>query len=190
MKIDFLSVSAHKINGPKGVGFLYANSKRKIQPNLLGGDQERKRRAGTENIAGIVGMKKAAEIAFLKREERRNKYLSFREAFLKCLKENEIEFKVNGDEQHFLPHILNISFVGVGVESLLVNLDMAGIAASSGSACTAGSFEPSHVLASMYPNDKERIMSAIRFSFGLGNTLEEITTVGLETAKIVSRIKK
>ncbi|QOY36295.1 cysteine desulfurase family protein [Anaerobacillus isosaccharinicus] len=190
MHIDFLSVSAHKINGPKGVGFLYAKNGKQIFANVFGGDQERKRRAGTENVPGIVGMKEAAKIAFAERATKREQYIAFRNRMLAIFEEHELVYKINGDENDFLPHILNVSFQGIGVESLLVNLDLAGIAASSGSACTAGSLEPSHVLAAMFENDKERIMSAVRFSFGLGNTIEEIERVAEETAKIIHRIKQ
>lgn len=190
LNIDFLSASAHKINGPKGIGFLYVNGKHKIQPHLLGGEQERKRRAGTENVPGIVGLKKAVQIALVEKEAKRKQYLSFRDKMISIFDEKEIEYKINGDRKSFLPHILNVSFLGVSIESLLVNLDLAGIAASSGSACTAGSLEPSHVLAAMFPNDQERTMSAVRFSFGLGNTLEEIERVANETVKIVQRIKQ
>ncbi|MCT8139558.1 cysteine desulfurase [Anaerobacillus sp. CMMVII] len=190
LHIDFLSVSAHKVNGPKGVGFLYATNTKKIYPNLFGGDQERKRRAGTENVAGIVGLKKAAKIAFEKREARREEYFAFRQRMLTLFSDHNLDFEINGDDNECLPHILNVSFHGVGVESFLVNLDLAGIAASSGSACTAGSLEPSHVLAAMFPNDKQRTMSAVRFSFGLGNTLEEIEQVAKETVKIIQRIKQ
>jgi cysteine desulfurase len=104
------------------------------------------------------------------------------------LKRKKIEFVVNGSSDSFLPHILNVSFPGVNVESLLVNLDLAGIAVSSGSACTAGSIEPSHVLVAMLGND-ERSRSAIRFSFGLGNTLEEMEEAAIKTAAIVRRIR-
>ncbi|RXI99947.1 cysteine desulfurase [Anaerobacillus alkaliphilus] len=190
MNIDFLSVSSHKINGPKGVGFLYANSQRRIQPSLYGGDQERKRRAGTENVAGIVGMKVAAKLAFEQQIEKRAQYNSFRNQMVTIFRNSGINFQINGDQETYLPHILNVSFEGVGVESLLVNLDLLGIAASSGSACTAGSLEPSHVLANMFRNDTPRVMSAIRFSFGLGNTKEEINLVANETVKIVQRIKQ
>jgi cysteine desulfurase len=190
MHIDFLSVSAHKVNGPKGVGFLFANSEKKIYPSVFGGDQERKRRAGTENVAGIIGMKEAAKIAFREREAKREQYLTFRTRILAIFDEFDLEYTLNGDKVSFLPHILNVSFHGVGVESLLVNLDLAGIAASSGSACTAGSLEPSHVLAAMFPNDQERTMSAVRFSFGLGNTFAEIERVAHEIVKIVHRIKQ
>ncbi len=190
LNIDLLSASAHKINGPKGIGFLYVNSNKKLQPHLFGGDQERKRRAGTENVAGIVGMKEAAKIAFRERAAKREQYDACRQMILAVLAENQINFQINGSKSAYLPHILNVSFAGVGVESLLVNLDLAGIAASSGSACTAGSLEPSHVLAAMFPNDKERIMSAVRFSFGFGNTTEDIKYVAHEIAKIVQRIKQ
>lgn len=189
MYIDFLSVSAHKINGPKGIGFLYANNQQPLQPYLFGGEQERKRRAGTENIAGIVGMKKAAEMAINNRVTKRTEFLAFRKRILMIFDEHQLEYKINGAESLFLPHILNVSFQAVHVESLLVNLDLAGIAASSGSACTAGSFEPSHVLAAMFPKHQARINSSVRFSFGLGNTSEDIERVALETVKIVRRIK-
>ncbi len=189
MHIDFLSVSAHKVNGPKGTGFLYAKNERFLQPHLHGGEQERKRRAGTENVAGIVGLKEAAQIALNEREVKRKQYLSFRDKMIAVFMEQEVEFKINGSDSSFLPHILNVSFPGVSVESLLVNLDLVGVAASSGSACTAGSIEPSHVLVAMFPKDKDRVMSSIRFSFGLGNTLDDIERVALETAKVVKRIK-
>ncbi len=190
MNIDFLSVSSHKVNGPKGVGFLYAKSDKKLQPNLHGGEQERKRRAGTENVAGIVGLMEAAKIALAEKHMKRDQYLLFRNKMISIFQESGVEFQINGDHDTFLPHILNVSFHGVGVESLLVNLDLAGIAASSGSACTAGSLEPSHVLAAMFQDNKQRVMSAIRFSFGLGNTIEEIEKVANETVKIVQRIKQ
>ncbi len=99
-------------------------------------------------------------------------------------------FFVNGHQHERLPHIVNVSFPGVNVESLLMNLDMAGICASSGSACTAGSIEPSHVLVAMFGETNERIFSAIRFSFGLGNTEEQIEHLALETAKIVKRLQE
>lgn len=190
MNIDFLSVSAHKINGPKGIGFLYASVGKKIEPYLVGGDQERKRRAGTENIAGIVGMNHAAKIAFKTIEERRKQYTSYRETLQRIFDEAKIDYEVNGNQESCLPHIFNVSFKGVGVESLLVNLDLAGVAASSGSACTAGSLEPSHVLTEMFKEDRGRILSSIRFSFGLGNTTEQIVELGNKTVQIIERIKQ
>ncbi|MBU8905529.1 cysteine desulfurase family protein [Desertibacillus haloalkaliphilus] len=189
LPVDLLSVSSHKINGPKGIGFLYAREGIKLEPHLHGGEQERKRRAGTENIAAIVGFAKAVEIALHTMPERQETYQLLCRRMVDILNDEQIEFEINGHQHHRLPHILNISFHGVNVESFLVNLDLAGIAASSGSACTAGSLEPSHVLAAMF-SQNERIASAVRFSFGLGNTVDEIEKVAVEVAKIVKRIKQ
>ncbi|WP_099362016.1 cysteine desulfurase family protein [Fredinandcohnia onubensis] len=189
-KIDLLSVSAHKINGPKGTGFLFMREGRKLAPLLFGGEQEKKRRAGTENVAGIVGLQTAAQLAKKTMSEKNALYQDFKQAFVSVLKEQDILFEVNGELTKSLPHVLNIYFPGTNVESMLVNLDLAGIAASSGSACTAGSIDPSHVLVAMFGKDSDRIASSIRFSFGIGNTIEDIKTAALETAKIVSRLIK
>ncbi len=188
--INLMSVSAHKINGPKGTGFLYARQGVKLAPHLHGGEQERKRRAGTENVAGVIGLSHAVTIAHSTLEERRKKYENFRTNFISILQEHEIEYEVNGDPLNTLPHILNISFPGTNVESMLVNLDLAGISVSSGSACTAGSIEPSHVLVAMFGQESEKVKSSIRFSFGLGNTEEQVERAALETANIVKRITK
>ncbi|MGN7295580.1 cysteine desulfurase family protein [Ferdinandcohnia sp. SAFN-114] len=189
-KIDLLSVSAHKINGPKGTGFLFMRDGVKLAPLLFGGEQEKKRRAGTENVAGIIGLQTAAQLAKKTMNEKNALYQDFKEAFVSVLKEQDISFEVNGDLAKSLPHVLNIYFPGTNVESMLVNLDLEGIAASSGSACTAGSIDPSHVLVAMFGKDSDRIASSIRFSFGIGNTIEDIKTAALETAKIVSRLTK
>jgi cysteine desulfurase len=188
LRIDLLSVSAHKINGPKGVGFLYARETVKLIPRLYGGEQERKRRAGTENVAGIVGLAKAVEIAQATMNEKTSMYRSFKEKMLGIFEQEGIQYIVNGDENDSLPHVLNVAFPGTNVESMLVNLDLAGIAASSGSACTAGSIDPSHVLVAMFGKESEQIRSSIRFSFGLGNTEEQIEKAAYETAKIVRRL--
>lgn len=190
LNVDLLSVSSHKINGPKGMGFLYAKSNVKLSPRFFGGEQERKRRAGTENVPGIVGFQKALEIIQGKRENNRQKYLRFKEVLLTKLKEKQVQFYPNSPDKDVLPHILNISFPGVDVEALLVNLDLAGIAASSGSACTAGSIDPSHVLVAMFGKDSERIRNSIRFSFGLYNTEEQMKKVAEEMANILKRIVK
>ncbi|MEH7236138.1 cysteine desulfurase family protein [Bacillus sp. JJ1562] len=189
-KIDFLSVSAHKINGPKGTGFLYMREGQKVAPLLFGGEQEKKRRAGTENVAGIIGLQAAAQLAKQTMSQKNALYQEFKQTFISVLKDQEIDFEVNGDVSKSLPHVLNIYFPGTNVESMLVNLDLAGIAVSSGSACTAGSIDPSHVLVAMFGKDSDRIASSIRFSFGLGNTIENIKTAALETAKIVTRLTK
>jgi cysteine desulfurase len=188
--IDLLSVSAHKINGPKGIGFLYANKDVKLSPRLFGGEQERKRRAGTENVPAIAGFLEAVRISQQEMESKVKEYQGFKSAFLKKLAENQIEFSQNGSLDYSLPHVLNLSFPGTNVEAMLVNLDLAGIAASSGSACTAGSIDPSHVLVAMFGQGDERLQNSIRFSFGLFNTLEQIEKSAEETSKIVKRLTK
>ncbi|WP_377888361.1 cysteine desulfurase family protein [Alkalihalobacillus sp. R86527] len=187
--IDLLSVSSHKINGPKGVGFLYIKEGTTIAPYSHGGEQERKRRAGTENVPGIVGMQKAVELIQSDREERVQLYLKMKETMIDIFEENSIDYELNGDQLNILPHVFNISFKGASVEPMLMNLDLAGIAVSSGSACTAGSHEPSHVLKAMYEDD-ERAQTAIRFSFGYGNTVDDAVKAAEEVVKIVNRLKK
>ncbi|HEX6922378.1 MAG TPA: cysteine desulfurase family protein [Bacillales bacterium] len=187
LSVDLLAVSAHKINGPKGSGFLYVRDGVTLTPNQHGGEQERKRRAGTENVPGIVGLAEAAKHSRASMEMRREKYEAFRSAMLEIFEREGVNYELNGSESHHLPHVLNVYFPNVNSESLLVNLDLAGIAASSGSACTAGSFEPSHVLEAMY-GDETRGQSSVRFSFGYGNEMDNIKKAALETAKIVKRL--
>ncbi|WP_066365397.1 cysteine desulfurase family protein [Neobacillus fumarioli] len=188
--IDLLSVSAHKINGPKGTGFLYVRSDVKLAPRLFGGEQERKRRAGTENVASIAGFHEAVVIANKERDEKREKFINFKKMMVQRLQELSVEFAINGSLENSLPHILNLSFPGTNVEAMLVNLDLGGIAVSSGSACTAGSIEPSHVLVAMFGKESERLTNSIRLSFGFSTTAEEIIKTAEETAKVVSRLKK
>ena len=131
--IDLLAVSAHKINGPKGTGFLFAREKVKLAPRSFGGDQERKRRAGTENVPSLIGFGEAVRISQAERTDKREKFKQYKESFINVLQQEDIEFSLNGSLEHSLPHVLNLSFPGTNVESMLVNLDMAGIAASSSS---------------------------------------------------------
>ncbi|MGD6889440.1 cysteine desulfurase family protein [Bacillus mobilis] len=186
--IDLLSISAHKINGPKGVGFLYASTNVKFEPLLIGGEQERKRRAGTENVPSIVGLQHAILLAEKTREQKNAQYEEFKDIMVSVFKNEDITFEVNGNLEYRLPHVLNISFTGMNIEPFLVNLDLAGIAVSSGSACTAGSIDPSHVLVAMFGKDSDQIRSSVRFSFGLGNTKEQIEKAAYETVKIVKRL--
>ena len=186
--IDLLSVSGHKINGPKGIGFLYSHKRVDLQPGLYGGEQERKRRAGTENVPAIVGLGKAVELARNSVEEKQAMLSGLKDLLKQTLADDGIEFEENGSLEHGLPHVLNLSFPGTDVESMLVNLDMSGIAVSSGSACTAGSIEPSHVLVAMYGKQSEKSRNSIRFSFGLGNTKEQIESTAHEVANIVKRL--
>ncbi|HWI48954.1 MAG TPA: cysteine desulfurase family protein, partial [Rummeliibacillus sp.] len=117
LQVDLLSVSSHKLNGPKGLGFLYQRESAKIQPIILGGEQERKRRAGTENVPAVVGFAEATKIAQASFTEKQKQFIDFRNTFLKKLDQAEISYHVNGDEEHYLPHVLNISFTGMEVES-------------------------------------------------------------------------
>jgi cysteine desulfurase len=188
--IDLLSVSAHKINGPKGIGFLYVKTGTKVAPRIFGGEQELKRRAGTENIASIAGFAEAVKIAQGTMGEKQQVFRDFKARMLEIFEQNEIEFLLNGDLDRSLPHVLNVSFPGTDVESLLVNFDLAGIAVSSGSACTAGSIEPSHVLVAMFGKKSERLRNSIRFSFGLNNTMNQIEIAANEIVKIVQRFQR
>ena len=188
--IDFLSISAHKINGPKGVGFLYARSGANFSTLTYGGEQERKRRAGTENVAGVVGLKTAIELSTGQAGEKVALYQKFKDSMLQVWQDEGVRFELNSSAEETLPHVMNVYFPGTNVESLLVNLDLAGVAVSSGSACTAGSIDPSHVLVAMFGKDSDRIASSIRFSFGLGNSMEDIIYAAKETAKVVKRLTR
>jgi cysteine desulfurase len=187
LPVDMLSVSAHKINGPKGVGALYLARKVPFEPTVHGGSQERKRRAGTENLAGIVGFAEATKIAAEEMEDRVSKYRRMKETMLSIWQEAGIAHHVNGHPEKVMPHILNVSFPGVHTETMLMNLDLVQIAAASGSACTSGSLELSHVLKAM--NLEETVaQSAIRFSFGITNTVEEAERAAQAVSAIVKRL--
>jgi len=189
LAVDFMSFSAHKINGPKGIGLLYARRGAKLHPRSFGGNQERKRRAGTENVAGAVGFAKAMELACDERDRRAAELLGLKQAMLDTFaaKLPEGAYVVNGHPTECLPHVLNVSFPGAKTESILMNLDLAGVAAASGSACTSGALEPSHVLRAM-GLPKERLESAVRFSFGRGNCLKSVTFAAETVATVVERL--
>ncbi|MBA4493005.1 cysteine desulfurase family protein [Paenactinomyces guangxiensis] len=189
LPVDLLTISSHKINGPKGSGALYLSKNVKIVPRLFGGSQERRKRPGTENVPGIVGFGKAAEITASVRAEHRKQMCLLRKALLKELDQERVHYVVNGDLEYSLPHICNLSFPGTDTETLLMNLDLEGIACASGSACTSGTLEVSHVLEAMHLSD-EVTRSAIRFSFGRGNTVEEMKETAKKTAQIVRRLMK
>ncbi|MCR8852994.1 cysteine desulfurase family protein [Lysinibacillus fusiformis] len=190
LKVDLLSVSAHKINGPKGIGFLFQKTGTPLANYALGGAQEKKRRAGTENIPAIIGFATAVQVANKLREEKRSLYNHFKQIMLDVFSQEKIAFHINGDEEQSLPHVLNISFEGMEVESFLVNLDMAGICVSSGSACTAGSIDPSHVLVAMFGQGTEELRNSIRFSFGQDLTEKDIRDAAEKTAQIVKKLAK
>lgn len=173
--IDLFSISAHKINGPKGVGFLFKKDGVNLPSYLHGGEQEEKRRAGTENLVGIIGMAKAVEILTPEKQlENKAHYAKLAELLLKKLDEAKIAYHINGDVTHKLPHVLNLQLNDVDNNLLLMKLDLQGQAISTGSACTAGNIEPSHVLTAMYGKDSDAIHESIRVSFGFGNTAEDV----------------
>lgn len=189
--IDLLSMSAHKINGPKGVGFMYRRDGVSFSPFLHGGEQEEKRRAGTENLAGICGLAKAVELLDeSERARRAAEYQHFREIVLHKLTEAKLQFAINGDPDRRLPHILNLHIQDVSSELLLMKLDLQGIAISTGSACTAGNIEPSHVLEAMYGKEADAIDESIRISFGYGNTAEQIETFADILARTIAASQK
>lgn len=171
--VDMLSLSAHKFYGPKGVGLLYVKTGVKIDPLVEGGEQERKKRGGTTNVAGVVGMSVALKRAIDDRETNSAKILALRERFVDEVLSGISGVKLNGDREKRLPLNADFSFEGVNGEALLYNLDLAGIAASNGSACSSGTVEPSHVLSAIGLSAKEA-SSSVRFTFGKNNTAEEV----------------
>ncbi len=189
LQVDLLTISAHKVNGPKGVGALYVREGTHMQSLQFGGEQERKRRAGTENVIGIVGFAEAVKDIQQNRVNDQNNIQACAEAFLHALTKQDVNYTINGDRSKSVPGIINLSFPGTHVESMLMNLDIERIAASSGSACTAGTVEPSHVLQAMFGESSEEITNSIRFSFGKENTPEEMEEAAKRIAAIVQRIQ-
>lgn len=191
LPVDMMSFSAHKINGPLGVGAFYLSQQvREWVPLIYGGAQERSRRAGTENVTGIIGFAQAYELSKNNFVDTQLFNQNLRIKMIKTLRSElgDLGFALIEHPTEQLPHILNISFPGVDTETMLMNLDLEGIAAASGSACSSGSHKVSHVLKAMQLPD-EWTRSAIRFSFGLNNTMEEIEAAALIVAKIVQRIR-
>ena len=189
MNIDMLSSSAHKINGPKGIGFLYIRKGVKIRSFVHGGAQERKRRAGTENVPGIVGYGVAAKRAAETMEERTKKERELRDYFIQRVLEEVPYTKLNGDPVKRLPNNMNFSFRFIEGESLLIMLDMKGIAGSSGSACTSGSLDPSHVLLSIgLPH--EIAHGSLRLTLGEDITKEDLDYTLEQIKEIVGRLRE
>ncbi|MDQ0158719.1 cysteine desulfurase family protein [Alkalibacillus salilacus] len=188
--VDLLTASSHKIYGPKGVGFLYKKEDLHLQQQLHGGEQERKWRSGTENTLAIAGFDEAIKVLEREREERDRHYEALQNRLLMELEQQGITFTINGDLNARVPNIINISFPNTEVEMFLTNLDLAGVAVSSGSACTAGSIDPSHVLKAMYGEEDPRLTNSIRFSFGIHNTEEEMAIVAEKIKPIIDRLKK
>ena len=176
MRIDMLSLSSHKINGPKGVGALYIKSGIEVEKFINGGHQEKDRRAGTENVAGIVGLGKAAEIARKNMETHIRNLSKIRDYYIKKVQKEIPDIRINGSMENRLPGNANISFKGINASELIFKLDERGICVSSGSACSSGNTNPSHVLTAM--NVPEVYLnSAIRTTFGDNNTFEQVDYV-------------
>jgi len=187
-QIDFLSLSAHKLHGPKGIGALYVRKGTKFNAFIRGGHQERARRGGTENTPGIVGLGAAAELAGLRLQEDAAHIAALRDRLERGVTQRISGCRISGDVDNRLVNTSNIAFCDVEGEAVLTHLDRAGIAASTGSACTAGSTEPSHVLRAMRVPE-EALLGAIRFSFSRENTVEEVDDV-LETLPgIVAKLR-
>lgn len=188
MHIDMLSASGHKFHGPKGIGFLYIRTGLKIRSFLHGGQQERGRRAGTENVTGIVGIGKAAELAFSRMEENKKKEQALRDYLIKRIGEEIPYCRLNGDAKNRLSNNVNYSFQFIEGESLLIMLDMKGICASSGSACTSGSLDPSHVLLAIgLPH--EIAHGSLRLTVSAGNTMEEMDRTVEGIKEIVEKLR-
>lgn len=171
--IDFLSMSGHKLHAPKGVGVLYVRKRTKIVPYVIGGGQERGKRGGTENVASIVGLGRAAELALATLQDEQTRVRAMRDRFEKTLLERLPHLYINGHRDQRLPNTSNIAFDFVEAEAILLRLDLKGICASSGSACTTGSLDPSHVLSAMGLTPA-RARSCVRFSFSHYNTDADI----------------
>jgi cysteine desulfurase len=189
LNIDSLSLSGHKFYGPKGVGALYVKTGVPFEKFISGGHQERNKRAGTENVAGIVGIGKAIELAYENLDEYNKKIKELRDYYVKQVEEKIPYIKINGDMEKRLPGNSNISFRFIEGEGLLLNLDLKGICASSGSACTSGSLEPSHVLLAIgLPH--EIAHGSLRVSIGKYNTKEEIDYLIENLMEIVTRLRE
>jgi hypothetical protein len=184
LNVDLLSVSGHKVHAPKGIGALYIKSGTEIENFIFGGSQERSRRAGTENVAGIVGFSKAIDILRDSREKNVSKRFALREYFLKILNENFSRFNINGSLENRYSGNINISFPEVDKEMLIMSMDFRGICISGGSACSSGAVEKSHVLDAM-GIEEELKNSAVRISFGENNTFEEIDEFILALKEII-----
>ena len=189
LPVDLMSMSGHKIYGPKGVGILYVRKGIKLKPITFGGAHERNRRPGTENIPGIIGLAKAVEICEKQMIKDEVEIKKLREALYSIITERIPKVKLNGHPDQRLAGLLNLTFEGIEGEALLLSLDLKGVAASSGSACTSGSVNPSHVLRAMGIKP-ELAQSSIRFSLGRSNTMDDVEYTATNLIEIVDRLRK
>ena len=189
LKVDLLSLSGHKFYGPKGAGLLFARAGVKIKTQILGGAQEDNRRAGTSNTPGLVGLAAALKLAWEQSQSENTRLLKLRDQFIKKIKTKIKNVRLNGHPTKRLPNNVNISIYGVEGESLLLRLDFRKIAASSGSACTSGSLDPSHVLIACGLSP-EWAHSSLRFTLGKKTTKKELDTVANHLEKIVKELRE
>ena len=188
LDVDLLSLSAHKLNGPKGIGALWVRRGTRLTSQTTGGKQERNRRAGTENVPAIVGFGAAAQLALDKSPAETNRVAALRDRLERGILTGMPRTMVNGDPTRRVANTCNVSFDRVEAESLLIALDLDGIAVSTGSACSSGALEPSHVLRAM-GFSPHRTQNSIRFSLGLGNTTSEVDRVVAVLPGIVDRLR-
>jgi cysteine desulfurase len=186
---DFLTLSAHKLHAPKGIGLLYVRRRTKFQPFLIGGHQERGKRGGTENVAGIVGFGRAAELALERLEDENTRVRALRDRLEETILRTVPNTLRNGAKEPRLPNTSNIAFDFVEAEGILMMLDDLGICASSGSACTTGSLNPSHVLTAMGIKPA-RAKGCVRFSLGCYNTGEEVDYLLMHIPKVIARLRE
>jgi cysteine desulfurase len=187
--VDMLSLSGHKIYGPKGTGVLYIRRGTPYLPLILGGGQERERRSGTENIPGIVGLSVALEAVDAQREDSSAHCLALRDRIIQYILENIPGTRLNGDPSQRLPNNVNFSFEGIEGEPILLGLDMAGIAASSGSACSSGSLEPSHVLLAL-GQSAELARGSLRLTLGRENSQEDVEYLLTTLVALVGQLRQ
>ncbi|MBA3543785.1 MAG: cysteine desulfurase NifS [Chthoniobacterales bacterium] len=188
LPVHFLSLSGHKLHAPKGVGALYVNRKTRFQPLLVGGPQEGGRRAGTDNVASIVGLGKAAELAMSTLQEEDTRVRALRDRFETTLAAELEDVTINGDPSGRLPNTSNLAFNGVDAQAILIKLDQESVCCSLGSSCTTGAAQPSHVLRAMQLTN-ERARSSLRFSFGRFNTEPELDKVLEILPRIVRQLR-
>ena len=186
--VDFLSLSAHKLHAPKGIGMLYIRHRTKFQPYIIGGHQEHGRRGGTENVASIIGFGRAAELAMSKLEDENTRIRALRDRLENTILKAIPSTVRTGAREPRLPNTANIGFDFVEAEAVLIMLDQAGICASSGSACTTGSLDPSHVLTAMGVNPM-RARGCVRFSLGVYNTAEEVDYLLEKLPPIIAKLR-
>jgi cysteine desulfurase len=186
--VDFLSLSAHKLHAPKGIGLLYVKRHTKFTPFVIGGGQERGRRGGTENVPYIIGFGRAAEMAAASLDDENTRVRALRDRLEKSILRAIPHSVRNGGQEPRLPNTSNIAFDNVEAEAILMMLDQVGICASSGSACTTGSLEPSHVLTAMGISPI-RARGCIRFSLGIYNTDQDVDLLLEHLPPIISKLR-